>query len=462
MTLIPFDPMVQISARAILNHTLASQPHRPPSPLAWMNDRPFALDSNLNALSRHTAQVGADQLVIDVARVFEQNPLLPGVILLESGQLFGMISRRRFLERMSRPYALELFLKRPVRSLHHFTQGELEIFPETTPIVEAARRSLERSPEFLYEPILVQTADDCTYYLVDVHQLLLAQSRIHQLTSQLLDETSYAERMQTEKMVSLGRMVAGVAHEIKNPVNSVNGNIQFLADYYDHLIELIQTLEEKVPASHHEELAELKDEIEYDFIIEDAPKIIKSVQLSSERLIQIVTSLRNFSRIDDQKQQLINIHDCLEGTLIILENQLKHDISVIRDYEHLPEIACYSGQMSQVFMNLLANAIDTVMERKAQGNDPHWTPQIRIETRYLEQYQAGQGVSIKIIDNGLGIPPKNQQKIFDNFFTTKPVGQGTGLGLAISYQIVVEKHHGELKLLSQVGQGTEFEVVLPF
>jgi signal transduction histidine kinase len=102
------------------------------------------------------------------------------------------------------------------------------------------------------------------------------------------------------------------------------------------------------------------------------------------------------------------------------------------------------------------------MERKAQGNDPHWTPQIRIETRYLEQYQAGQGVSIKIIDNGLGIPPKNQQKIFDNFFTTKPVGQGTGLGLAISYQIVVEKHHGELKLLSQVGQGTEFEVVLPF
>jgi signal transduction histidine kinase len=454
--------MLQTSAHFVVNHTLAAQPDRPLSPLAWMNDRPLALDTTLQALSRHTAQIEADQLVIDVARVFEQNPLSPGVILLESGQLFGMISRRRFLERMSRPYALELFLKRPVRSLHHFTKGKLEIFPETTLIVEAARCSLERSPEFLYEPILVYSEDHQIHYLVDVHQLLLAQSRIHQLTSQLLDETSYAERMQTEKMVSLGRMVAGVAHEIKNPVNSVHGNIQFLADYYNHLIELIQTLETKIPAADHDELAEIKDEIEYDFIIEDTPKIIKSIQLSSERLIQIVTSLRNFSRIDDQKQQLINLHDCLEGTLLILENQLKNSITVEKDYEYLPEVACYSGQISQVFMNLLANAIDTLMERKAQTNDPDWIPKIRIETRYLEQYQTGQGVSIKIIDNGLGIPPKNQQKIFDNFFTTKPVGKGKGLGLAISYQIVVKKHQGELKLRSQVNEGTEFEVLLPF
>lgn len=431
------------------------------SPMAVIETKTLALDSTLGDLSLYQVEVEAHQLVMDVAKLFDQNPLFPGVVLMANSEFVGMISRRRFLERMSRPYALELFLKRPVRSLYEFTQVPCDIFSETTLIVEAARRSLERSPELLYEPILVHAEERGAYYLVDVHQLLLAQSRIHQITSQLLDQSSYAERMQTEKMVSLGRMVAGVAHEIKNPVNSINGNVEFLTDYYTNLLELITYFEEEVK-NPSEKIQDLKDEIDLEFILEDAPKILKSIQLGSERLVHIVTSLRNFSRIDDQKKQLINVHECVDGTLLILENKTKHEIVIRKDYDNLPEIACYSGQLSQVFMNLLANAIDALMEKKEQNSDPHWQPEIKIVSRYLEQYQNGQGISIKIIDNGPGIPPENQQKIFNDFFTTKPVGKGTGLGLAISYQVVVEKHQGELKLVSTVGEGTAFEVLLPF
>lgn len=438
---------------------LFSQPNA--SPMAAIETKTLALDSTLGDLSLYQVEVAAHQLVMDVAKLFDQNPLFPGVVLRADSEFVGMISRRRFLERMSRPYALELFLKRPVRSLYEFTQVPGDIFNETTLIVEAARRSLERSPELLYEPILVHAEERGTYYLVDVHQLLLAQSRIHQLTSKLLDQTSYAERMQTEKMVSLGRMVAGVAHEIKNPVNSINGNVEFLTDYYTNLLELITYFEEEVK-NPSQKIKDLKDEIDLEFILEDAPKILKSIQLGSERLVHIVTSLRNFSRIDDQKKQLINVHECVDGTLLILENKTKHDIVIQKDYDNLPEIACYSGQLSQVFMNLLANAIDALMEKKEQNPDLDWQPEIKIVSRYLEQYQAGQGISIKIIDNGPGIPLENQQKIFNDFFTTKPVGKGTGLGLAISYQVVVEKHQGELKLVSTVGEGTAFEVLLPF
>ena len=172
------------------------------------------------------------------------------------------------------------------------------------------------------------------------------------------------------------------------------------------------------------------------------------MKIGSERLIQIVTSLRNFSRIDDRDLQLIDLHECINGTLLILENRLKHDVKVVRNYDELPELACYSGQLSQVFMNLIANAIDTLMERKEKEADRNWQPQITVVTKFLEQYGEKTGISVKIIDNGLGIPPEIQGRIFENFFTTKPVGKGTGLGLAISYKIIAEKHQGELTLRS--------------
>lgn len=427
------------------------------------DNQKLSLESTLKDLPMHHMTMNVSDLVVDVVRCFEENKVVPGIILMDGDRLAGMLSRRRFLERMSRPYSIELFLKRPITVIYSFTQIHLDVFTEDLLIVKAARQALKRSPELLYEPIIVQKSNlhhAPAYALIDVHQLLQAQSQIHKLTSRLLDESNYAQRVQTEKMVSLGRMVSGVAHEIKNPVNSVYGNVEFLGNYFNNLIKLVETYQNFL-GDKPDELVELEEDLDLEFILEDAPKIIQSIQLGSERLTQIVTSLRNFSRVDDRRKQLIDIHDCINGTLLILENQTKYGIEVIRDYERIPDMACYSGQLSQVFMNLLANAIDVLRDKKEQLQDETWQPTITVRTQQLESPQGDRFVSIKIIDNGLGIPPENQQKIFDNYFTTKPVGKGTGLGLAISYQIVVEKHEGELKLRSQVGEWTEFEVVLP-
>ncbi|NEO87612.1 MAG: ATP-binding protein [Spirulina sp. SIO3F2] len=432
-----------------------------PSMTSQIDNKKLSPKSTLKDLPMHHVTMNVSDLVIDVVRCFEENKIVPGIILMDGDRLAGMLSRRRFLERMSRPYSIELFLKRPITVIYSFTKIHVDVFAEDLLIVKAARRSLKRPPELLYEPIVVQQVKGTsTYALIDVHELLQAQSRIHKLTSRLLDESNYAQRVQTEKMVSLGHMVSGVAHEIKNPVNSVYGNVDFLENYFNNLIELVNGYQAFI-GNKPDKLLELEEELDLEFILEDAPKIIKSIQIGSERLTQIVTSLRNFSRVDDRSKQLINIHDCINGTLLILENRTKYDIEVIRDYEKLPDIACYSGQLSQVFMNLLANAIDVLLEKKAQLQDETWQPTITIKTQQIEDHQGERLISIKIIDNGLGIPPENQQKIFDNYFTTKPVGKGTGLGLAISYQIVAEKHEGELKLRSQVGKWTEFEVLLP-
>ncbi|NEO25844.1 MAG: ATP-binding protein [Kamptonema sp. SIO4C4] len=427
------------------------------SPFDFFEKKQLTPESQLNELELFDFQVEDSTIVVEVAQVLDKNPILPGVILVHNQEFTGMISRRRFLERMSRPYALELFLKRPVKSLYDFTKANLEVFPEEMTIVEATRWVLKRPPEFLYEPIIIQLQSGA-YRIADIHHLFLAQSHIHQVTSQLLDESTYAQRVQTEKMVSLGRMVAGVAHEIRNPVNSVNGNVDFLTDYYENLIELLEVYQEEM-GEKPPRIKDLEDELDFEFILEDCPKVLKSVKFGAERLIQIVTSLRNFSRMDDREKQSIDLHECIDGTLLILENRLKHGIKVVKDYHDLPPCNCYSGQLSQVFMNLIANAIDTLTERQEQEKPTDWQPTITITTNLLQQEQK---ISIKIADNGLGIPQEIQEKIFENFFTTKPVGKGTGLGLAISYQVVTEKHDGELKMKSDVGDWTEFEILLPW
>lgn len=436
-----------------------------PSMVNWIDDRPLSVESTIKVLPLHHMTMKSSALVMDVVRCFEENQIVPGIILMDGDRLVGMLSRRRFLERMSRPYSIELFLKRPINVLYSFTKIPLTTVPVGTLITQAARHAIKRSSVLLYEPVIVRLEEERpTYALVDFPQLLLAHARIQQLTSRLLDESNHAQRVQTEKMVSLGRMVSGVAHEIKNPVNSVHGNVEFLENYFNNLITLVQSYQDAL-GDRPPQILNLEEDLELEFILEDAPKIIKSIQLGSGRLTQIVTSLRNFSRIDDRCKQQVDIHDCIDGTLLILENQTKHEIQIIKDYEKLPNVACYSGQLSQVFMNLLSNAIDALLEKKAQHSSDDWQPTITVITRkVLDQVTDDEEVaqvSIKILDNGLGIPVEHQQKIFEDYFTTKPVGKGTGLGLAISYQVVVEKHGGALKLRSQVGEWTEFEVLLP-
>lgn len=422
--------------------------------------RRLSLESTLQELLLYDFQVESCHLGKEVAQIFQVNPMLPGVILLEQGKFVGMISRRRFLEQMSRPYGLELFLKRPLYSLYRFASAEVLKLAGETSIVDAASRSLQRSAELLYEPIVVEL-EVGSYRLVDVHQLLVAQSKIHELTTQLLNEQTQAQLMQTEKMATLGQMVASVAHEIKNPVGCITCNFEFLSSYCNKLMEVLSVYELEI-GEVTSKITETKEEADLDFILEDLPKVIKSIELGSDRLTKIVGSLQNFSHMDEANRQPANIHECLESTLIILNNRLKSGIQVIKNYGYLPSINCYSGQLSQVFMNIISNAIDALIDKvHEQGAySKTWQPKIEINTDLLERSDA-EWISIRIADNGSGIPSDIQKRIFETFFTTKPVGKGTGLGLAISHQIVTQKHEGQLLMRSVPETGTEFQILLP-
>jgi len=456
----------------------------------------FRLDSTLQELSLYDFNVEATDLGSKIAQMLEANPLLPGVILTLEGQFFGMISRRRFLEFISRPFGRELFLKRPVRALYHFAQTETLIFPSNTLIVDAAKNSLLRSKEMLYEPIVVQTSPQ-TYRLLDVHELLVAQSNIHELATKLLRQQTQSQLIQTEKLASLGQMVAGVAHEIRNPVTCITGNIGFLSNYSKDIMDLLSDYEKIV--GDNAQIDELKEQIEFDFLQEDWAEILKSMKVSAERLTELVTSLHTFSHMDETHLKEANIHDCIDSTLLIMKNRLKHGIKVVKNYGDLPLVKCYSGQLSQVFMNIISNAIDALEEIQGKTG---FVPAITIETEVIdcsegdhmseeliqnyvrgdrensqqlslvsqngevspeiaEKSQNHGWIAMRIADNGPGIPPEVQRRIFDTFFTTKPARKGTGLGLAITHQIVTEKHKGKLNLHSTPGTGTEFEILLP-
>ena len=323
------------------------------------------------------------------------------------------------------------------------------------------RQSLQRPPDLLYEPIVVKTVSQ-GYCLLDVHQLLFAHSQIHKLAIQILNEQTQAHLLQTEKMASLGRMVVEVAHEIRNPINCVSGNLPFLSTSFGGLVELIQTYRAE-NAQPSTKIREVIAKIELDFLLEDLPRILESISVSSERLTQIVESLHNFSHKSEGQRQPTDIHEGIENTLLILNNRLKHGIEVIKNYESLPLVSCYSSQISQVFMNLISNAIDALMDRAADKSNTSlkdWQPRLEIATAVLKT-ETPPSVLIRIADNGCGITPEIQERIFEAFFTTKPVGKGTGLGLAISHQIVTQKHGGQLRVHSQPGMGTEFEILLP-
>ncbi|MCU0547683.1 MAG: ATP-binding protein [Oscillatoriaceae cyanobacterium Prado104] len=423
----------------------------------------LSLKSTLQDLPLYDCQIELTQQAKEVAKAFEKNPVLPGVILTKQGNFAGMISRRLFFEKVNRRYGLEMFFQRPIEVLYQFSRKEMLVLESSTLIVEAAQESLCRSGELVYDPIVVEVGPQ-VYKLLDVHQLMVAQSRIHQLTNKLLQKQTQAKIIQTEKMASLGKMVAGVAHEIRNPLNCIWGNWSFLMSYFENLIELMAAYEEEFPEDSPR-IAALKEEIEFDFLKEDLPVTLEGMKFGAEQLLKIVNSLHNFSHMDETKPVEIDINECLDSTLLILRNRLKKGVKVVKNYGELPGISCYSGQLSQVFLNLLVNALDALEEhaadREQQGHClQNWQPKIEITTKVIEA-DGCKRAAICIADNGPGISPENQQQIFDSFFTTKPAGKGTGMGLAICNQIVTEKHRGQLKVRSNPGQSTEFEILLP-
>lgn len=310
---------------------------------------------------------------------------------------------------------------------------------------------------------------------------LRVQERTTALERSLEDfQHAQAQLVQSEKMSALGDLVSGVAHEINNPVGFIAGNIQPALDYSNDLFGLLNLYQSTFPQPGKEIEAEITA-IDLDYIRDDLPKLISSMQEGVNRIQDISTSLRTFSRADTDTSVAFDIHSGLDSTILILKHRLKATnarpaIAVIQQYGDLPSVECYAGQLNQVFMNLLANAIDALEDRmqncassaaskalasteKSCLTDIKANPnQIVIQTQLTHN---GEQVEIRIQDNGVGMPEEVQQKVFDHLFTTKSVGQGTGLGLAIVRQIIVEKHHGSVEMNSAVGRGTEFRITIP-
>ncbi|TAD93332.1 MAG: PAS domain S-box protein [Oscillatoriales cyanobacterium] len=311
--------------------------------------------------------------------------------------------------------------------------------------------------------------------IVDSTKRKRAEAELHQ-TLQLKDElaataTAQAKQLeqalqliQTEKMSSLAQMIAGVAHEINNPVNFIHGNIDYVNKYSQDLLTLTDLYQQEYP-NPHPKIAELIEDCDLDFMNKDLPKILSSMKVGTDRIREIVLSLRKFAHLDESDVKVVNIHDGIDSTLLILQSNIKakpyfEGIKIIKNYGCLPPVECYAGQLNQVFMNILSNAIYALHTTKKQNSSKQQTnssSQIIITT----SIQEPDWVKISIKDNGPGIDDAVKSRIFDPFFTTKPVGTGTGLGLSISYQIVVDKHGGKLQCISAVGEGTELAIEIP-
>jgi signal transduction histidine kinase len=330
--------------------------------------------------------------------------------------------------------------------IHRFGQGERIEFPKHSEIQEIEQ--LIRSFEYMAGEIESRSAA-----LVDQQEQL--QIRVNEQALKLI---------QSEKMSSLGQLVAGVAHEINNPVNFIHGNINPLVENTHNLLDLIELYQTTYPTASVD-IEEKIEDIDLDFLKEDSFKILTSMTVGTKRIRQIVSSLRTFSRLDEADCKEADIHAGIDSTLVILEHRIKATserpaIQVIKQYGNLPLVECYPGQLNQVIMNILANALDALEERDKHRSTEVIKQSPSTITIRTQRVEPGQ-VLIRISDNGPGIPEPVKQRIFDPFFTTKKVGKGTGIGMSISHQIITEKHGGQIQCRSQPGQGATFVIQIP-
>jgi two-component system, NtrC family, sensor kinase len=451
--------------------------------------RQLALDSTIAELNLYNTKVDLAQTGEFARQLFKDAPLLPALIVFDQDKYVGMLSRRRFLECLSRPYALELFTKRALRVLYEQVPVETLELHGNTSIVMASQLALGRASDEIYEPVIVRLDADA-YSILDVHDLLLEQSHIHELATKLLREQTQTAMFQTEKMASLGQIVAEVSHDIRNPVSAIYGNTECLLTYIEGVMKILRAYEKEYGTSAPI-ISETLEEVDWDFVRSDLPQVVRSIQSSSRYLRRLVDTLQTLSHMNDQANPVaISLIESVDSSLTILSGRIRN-VQIVKNYIDLPKINGYSDRMIQVFMNLISNALDALVDMKSRPdlivehehllfNDEHsersnvqtdmkitWQPLIMI-TSAIAEIDNRNWASIKVADNGMGIPKEIQNRIFDNFFTTKGQGYGTGLGLAICHQIITQQHQGKIVLRSpylnndgDVTIGTEFEVLLP-
>jgi signal transduction histidine kinase len=346
--------------------------------------------------------------------------------------------------------ALYYFLYQPLKAENHERQ-----------LIE---QQLRRSGEILQEQAVAiyEYSQTLEQQVTDRTAILSAQNlQLEALLAKL--HSTQAQIIQSEKMSSLGQLVAGVAHEINNPVSFIHGNLIYLQQYTDELFDLLWQYDRAYPTPTAA-IINATEAINLDFLREDLPKLFQSMRHGTDRIRSIILSLRNFSRLDEDGRKTIDLHEGIDGSLMLLQHRLnlqanRPAIQVVKQYGDLVPIDCDAGSLNQVFINLLSNAIDALDVGHPQGEFPEKAivPTITINTRLVDPHT----VAITIGDNGVGIAAAIRDKLFDPFFTTKPVGQGTGLGLSISYTIVTETHGGKLWFDSTPGQGSKFVIELP-
>jgi signal transduction histidine kinase len=292
--------------------------------------------------------------------------------------------------------------------------------------------------------------------------------KLRNLTKTLIAKNAELQQTQTqliqaEKVAALGQLTAGIAHEVNNPINFIAGNLNFVEKYVQEVVSLLHLYQKYLP-DPPDELQNAIKKSDIDFLLDDLSKIIQSMQVGTNRVTEIVSYLNNFSRHREAGKKLANLHEGLESTLLILGHRFKRNahqpaIKLVKEYGDLPLVECFPGEINQVFMNLICNAIDAIEEtNKNKDMDTIYQNPgvIKIKTEII-----GEQVILRFSDNGSGIQNADKRKIFDAFYTTKPVGKGTGLGLSIAYQIVVNNHHGKLTYDSKSGEGMEFIIELP-
>ena len=416
----------------------------------------------------------------DLSQIGEDRSQTSGYQAAKSGQVISQLGHRDTFQalqsNLTNRYLLSSYIPICSRGTEEQVIGVFELYTDVTPLlqrIDTAQREI-----ILWSLLVLATLYSVLYFFVrraDVlirkqyQQLQESEGRYRQQASELRQvlaklQKTQAQMIQGEKMSSLGQLVAGVAHEINNPVTFIYSNLHHVQGYSRDLLNLLRLYQYYYPNPAGEIQTEAQ-KIDLDFIQDDLPKTLASMELGSDRIREIILSLRNFSRLDQAEIKPVNIHQGLDDTLMILTHRLKAHadrpgIQVTKDYAPLPPIECYAGLMNQVFMNILSNAIDALEADMSQRtyqeclDNPSY---IKLQTARLDE----KWIQIVISDNASGIVPEIQNRIFEPFFTTKPVGKGTGMGMSISYQIVTERHGGNLACFSTPDEGTQFIIQIP-